>query len=888
MMNPSTLFKRVCAIVLTVVIGASVLSAFPISASTYTKTERPFDENIMISIFWPPTPEYINDEQYKLMADAGITMVQGAGEESLATEENQKKMIELCKKYGMGLIIQDGSFGSSVSSKTSEELTAAVSKYKDEPTVQGYYMVDEPMNANQYINAYAAIKRTDPDAYVHLNFFPSNVYASNDEYKAQLNDYARLAAATGYPLDYLIYDRYPFGLEPGSIDRNGFYSNLRAVYEVGLKNDVKTGLYIQTVGTEGGKRRPTADEIRFEMYTALAYGYKQLSFFTWFTPTNRTGEPFIDGIISPTGVPNEHYEPIKKINHEILAIGPTLVKCDALGVYLSGMAGYGEPSIPNDMFAQARTSNGQIVLSWMKHKETGRNYLMAVNQNFNARNEVTLTFDEEITSISEVSRNDGSLLPLSLESNKLNFTLEAGDGILLALPEEFDYHTAPSEQPQKSEDLAKDALISAPSSLGEDGWYISYLNDGVLKSTDENRGWRSVGESASHIVIDLGREIDFNRLDLYPAVSKFDYGASFPDEVIVSVSNDGVSYKDIGIYSGLQKELSGGKILQLNNQNARYIRIGIPKINGSVGYTALAEIAVYNDDGSLPKPETYDIYDFGEQITYRTGENIALGKDAICSSTTNDLVYKRWGFSLSFINDGKYDNGYSSNVKLNRTEDATEYVTIHFGDLFAVDTIKVIPFHCWPLDFKLELSTDGSNWTTVYEAEASEPSSDGLTVVLDSPVPARMVRLIATKLRYAGGDGYLLQLGEIEAYGKPICDRTMLEAAMAEFEARGGLTTRYVYVRAKNAIANANLTQTSADAILKELQAEIDDLPPIQTDTEPESTLGTTTDQTSAPDTEDEVESNPTSGNNGCSCASQASLSFITLISLGIFFKKRK
>ena len=67
-----------------------------------------FDENIMLSVFWPPTPAYINDEQYRLMADAGINWVLGAGEETLATPANQKKMLELCEKYGMHLILQDG------------------------------------------------------------------------------------------------------------------------------------------------------------------------------------------------------------------------------------------------------------------------------------------------------------------------------------------------------------------------------------------------------------------------------------------------------------------------------------------------------------------------------------------------------------------------------------------------------------------------------------------------------------------------------------------------------------------------------------------------------------------------------------------------------------
>ena len=37
-------------------------------------TKHSFDENIMISIFWPPTPEYITDEQYKAAAERALAL----------------------------------------------------------------------------------------------------------------------------------------------------------------------------------------------------------------------------------------------------------------------------------------------------------------------------------------------------------------------------------------------------------------------------------------------------------------------------------------------------------------------------------------------------------------------------------------------------------------------------------------------------------------------------------------------------------------------------------------------------------------------------------------------------------------------------------------------
>ena len=72
--------------------------------------EYGFDDNIMISIFWPPTPEYNTDEQYKYMADAGITWVMGAGDNP-GTKAVQTKMLELCYKYGIHMTVGDNRLG---------------------------------------------------------------------------------------------------------------------------------------------------------------------------------------------------------------------------------------------------------------------------------------------------------------------------------------------------------------------------------------------------------------------------------------------------------------------------------------------------------------------------------------------------------------------------------------------------------------------------------------------------------------------------------------------------------------------------------------------------------------------------------------------------------
>ncbi len=877
---------------------------------TVVEEKWDFDSNINISIFWPPTPEYITDEQYKLIAEAGVTWVMGAGEETLATPENQRKMLELCAKYGLGMTINDGNFGDNLLGKSEEKIAEYVSNYKNVPGAYGFYMRDEPYNPNTYIDAYIALKKANPDASMHLNFLPLGSYGSGVTYRGQLNDWVRLTAASGYPIDYLMFDRYPFSLTPGTMDRAGFFENTRACYEIGLKNNVRTGMYIQTVQQDVAFRRPEASAIRYEMYAALAFGYKQLSFFTWFTPVNRS-EPFSDGIIAADGTPNEHYYDIKEINHEILAIGPILAKSDALGVYFTGPDTYGQPDVPEDFFVQPGARRDDVILSWIRHKETGRNYLMVVNNNYLAQQKVSLVFDDAIKSLYEVSRTDGSLVELAMNGQTLELTLAAGDAIFIALPEGFDYYKAPEGQPSADTNLALDAIITCDNSVGSDNWYMYNLNDGIRMTGGESiaKGWRTSGTENTSIVLDFGRMLEFNRVDLFAAGTFFDYGANFPKNIAVSVSADGKTYTEVTTFKNLEAGVLQGVALEFDKQTAQYLRLTIMDMKRKDKYAAINEIEVYCDDGTLPPPAKMTLT--GEDdvvVDYIDGENIALGKGTFASSTTDDGMFKPWGWSLTYINDGKVqENGaafaWTSNVGRNFEADSTEYVGIDLGDLFAVDKVIVRHFGAFPEDYHIDLSADGLNWTTITDVKGA-PGGEDIELLLDTPVNARYIRFTATKLRFGGNeqDGYLLQLGDIEAYGKPVCNLETLRDALKIYEAEGGDKSATLYTEATMAMENPLLTQSRANDYANRLLAAVNynPEPPVE-ETTPEETEsvsepmteyltvpvtepdGQTTGEVIGSATEDETDA-PKSG-----CASSvATVATLTLLASGAYVLRKR
>ncbi|MEQ7005409.1 discoidin domain-containing protein [Actinopolymorpha sp. B17G11] len=387
-----------------------------------------------ISAFWPPTPDHINDIQYSYLGDAGIDSVMA--NDLHPTKEINLEMARLAHKYGLNVTINDSRFGSNLLNLTDEEIRDLVSEYTNVPGVGGFYILDEPFDPDPYARVFNAIKDAAPEYDAHLNFLPSSVYASEAEYAQVMQGWLDLTGARGY----LMYDRYPFGTADNSLDYTGFLTNMNTVRKVGLANGVKTAQYLQAVGIPGGFRRPNETEIRYEANMALAYGYKGLSYFTWFTPTNRS-QTFTDAIITADGQKTDLFEPVKQLNSEIHALGPTLMRLDAKEVYLNGQT-FGQQPVPEDFFVHS-LSDEDLTFSYLRDRENGRNYLMVVNNSFTQERDVSLRFDEAIGSLEEIDRQSGRTVGVALDDGVLDRHLDKGEGVLYALPDGYDYENAP-------------------------------------------------------------------------------------------------------------------------------------------------------------------------------------------------------------------------------------------------------------------------------------------------------------------------------------------------------------------------------------------------------------------------------------------------------------
>lgn len=888
-----------CFLLISIVMGTVIPAAAENGGSEMNKEPFDFNKNILISIFWPPTSEYINDEQYKYMADAEIDWVLGAGD-GIGSKTKQMKMLELCSKYGIGMCVGDDRFGGNLLNMSEKRIVSLVNEYKDVPGAYGYYMLDEPYNANTFINAYTALKKADPNGYMHLNFLPGHAYPSYEVYESQMNDWLKLCAQTGCPQEYVMYDMYPFGLAQNSISREPMMRNLESVRKVGLENNVKTAMYIQSVSQTVAFRSLNRQETLFEFNIGLAFGIKQFSYFTWFTPHNRS-EPFDNGIISYQGVPNAKYEFICELDHMIHNVGKTLINLDALEVYGSSN-GYGAIQlIPSDFFVKT-AKKADLTLSYMKDRKTGRDYCMVVNNLFNKAQNFDLTFEEGINSLQYVSYEDGELHDLEMNGNKVSVSLDKGEAIIIAMPEGFDYSARKVKTYAPTDNLALDAQIYCTSSEGSNGWYMDRLNDGKRFKEAPDNGWCSASKDGlDTITVDLGKALNFNRIDLYPAGLNDDYGKYMPKAFTVSYSSDNENWTVLAKASGLEITDNSAPSLKFPEVSGRYIKIEITECRSK--RSELCEIEIYDDDKTVPAVEIPSgtvagllDNDTPTPVNYKKDSNLARGKKVFVSSYPDGPGYKDWGWYPDFLTDGNENNGWTSNVKIHMGEEnSTEYAIIDLGDEFNISKAEFASHGCWPKDYTVSVSSDGKTFTEIASETNDYDRFDKKENYVTEPenVHGRFIQFKATKLRSTSADGPMLQLGEVKVYGTPYLDREDAQAKIELFLNGGGDEKSDSLSAVKAALDDELMTQKKLDQLIQTMLDEAAVTLPQETeevtdavtakeydfeyfvteaettspetDTETETGAETTSDETKAPDTEKtpETTGSSQSGNNG-------------------------
>jgi hypothetical protein len=222
---------------------------------------------------------------------------------------------------------------------TKAKLDALIDRVRKHPALYAYYVTDEPSAAAfaSFGRLVAYLRERDPSHLAYINLFPT--YATQEQlgtptYAEHLQRFVDVVKPA-----LLSYDNYRFAVA-GDLDE--YFLNLGLMRAKALQAGLPFLNIVQASSWDPTMRVPTGDEMRYLVYTTLAYGAQGISYYVYCCP-NHAG-----GIAQPDGTPTPIYHALKTLNREFVAIASELQPLQSAAVYHTGMAPQGTTPLPAD------------------------------------------------------------------------------------------------------------------------------------------------------------------------------------------------------------------------------------------------------------------------------------------------------------------------------------------------------------------------------------------------------------------------------------------------------------------------------------------------------------------------------------------------------------
>lgn len=371
------------------------------------------DENLFPILAWGGAPGDLN--VLSEMAECGITVAGFVAPENL----------DLVEKAGMKAFVSDRrasgyDFRIVDPDKVKANVVSLTQEVGSHPALLGYYIKDEP-NAEEFpglaIVAEAFMMET-PQKIPYINLYPN--YANQQQLGTETYEehVERYISTVDPPV--ISYDHYAL-MEYEPL-REGYFTNLEIMRRASIKYN-RPFWNIVLSNAHFRYREPTAADIRFQVFTTLAYGGKGISYFTYFTPHSGN---YRMAPIDQFGHRTQTWYYLQNVNLMVQKLAPTLLKLLSTGVYHVGEVPKGCTALPGNTLVRAVYGSAGFVVGEFVHTD-GSKYIMLVNKDFQSSTNFRIELNEPGSRLQRVSPYTGQLHDLVGE----NDWLAPGQGVLL-------------------------------------------------------------------------------------------------------------------------------------------------------------------------------------------------------------------------------------------------------------------------------------------------------------------------------------------------------------------------------------------------------------------------------------------------------------------------
>jgi len=232
------------------------------------------------------------------------------------------------------------------------KLDALIGRVSGHPGMYAYHLTDEPSAVRfpALDGLVSYLREKDPAHLAYINLLPT--YANNEQLGTPgatveaYSDYLTKFVATVKP-GLLSYDHYQF---TNSHDNPDYFLNLAMVKDRALASGVPFLNIVQasnwvpgTAASPSSPRVPKPEEMRYLVYTTLAYGAQGISYYVYSYPAHEGGMARLSD-----RTPTPLYDALKPLNREFIKIATILQPLKLLGVSHEGMKAPGTSPLPED------------------------------------------------------------------------------------------------------------------------------------------------------------------------------------------------------------------------------------------------------------------------------------------------------------------------------------------------------------------------------------------------------------------------------------------------------------------------------------------------------------------------------------------------------------
>ncbi len=391
------------------------LALIGLAADAFAASPRFVQDRFAIGFWVDPPIDGKADARYAEIAEANFTIVIGGF--GARTPETVQRQLALCEKYGLKALVARAGL--------------APDKLPESPALWGYMIRDEP-NAKDFPalrELCDKIRAARPGKLCYINLFPN--YANERQLGTKTYEEHVQRFMDQVDVAVLSMDHYPI-MHPDRDTRHAYCQNLEVMRQNALRKKVPFWNFFQSMPF-GGHMDVTEAQIRWQIYTSIAYGAKGVLYFCYYTPAG--GEfPKGGAIIDRQNRRTRHYEQARRINAAIKNLGPTLMKLTSKAVYRVNPQNDAAKVLAGSPIKQL--TKGDYLVGVFKHAD-GRRAALLNNYHVAYTAWPTVAFDAPPDKVVEVCPKTGKECPVVDDSPAmpgLQLSLDAGQGRLFLLP----------------------------------------------------------------------------------------------------------------------------------------------------------------------------------------------------------------------------------------------------------------------------------------------------------------------------------------------------------------------------------------------------------------------------------------------------------------------